>query len=297
MFLEYVEPEEHHQAVHEYPEDGKRHSLAHDVAVLALHVAGGGGNGNALRREQLTTLATGTVGGGQPVGLASADTEEGALVDESEVAGGGGLQLAEQDVGVGGTTGDKRSDGADERREEREEGAGEGHEALGNVVGHSGVVHQHGHGHEAADGDGGLLQVDGGLGEQLHQAAEREALDESADGGAEEYHESGIGEPAELEGVADDGQLELGDEALVEQLVDGGHNLAGDEDEEDDEAIDAPCLQGLAGAEDFLLDLHFVGRVFVADEQLVVDEHGDDGCHGAEDGGRRCPRTGPARCS
>ena len=69
--LEYVQTQEHHQTVHQYPEDGERHRLAHDVAVLTLHVAGGGGNGDTLRREQLATLRTGTVGSGQPVGLAT----------------------------------------------------------------------------------------------------------------------------------------------------------------------------------------------------------------------------------
>ena len=43
-----METEEDHEAVHQDPEDGEWHRLAHDVTILTLHVAGGGGNGYRL---------------------------------------------------------------------------------------------------------------------------------------------------------------------------------------------------------------------------------------------------------
>ena len=45
-----MQPQEYHESVHQYPEDGKRHGLAHDVAILPLHVAGSRSNGDALWR-------------------------------------------------------------------------------------------------------------------------------------------------------------------------------------------------------------------------------------------------------
>ena len=173
-----MEAEEDHQTVHQDPEDGERHGLTHDVTILTLHVAGGCSDGNGLRRKQLTTLRTGTVGSGEPVGLTTTDTEEGALVHESEVGSGRSLQLTEENVGVRSRTRHEGSDRTNQRREEREGSARKQYEALGNIVGHTGIVHQHSHSHQAADGDNGLLQVDSGLGQQLHQAANTHTLDQ-----------------------------------------------------------------------------------------------------------------------
>ena len=71
-----MESEEHHQTVHEYPEDSERHSLAHDVSVLTFHVAGSGSDGNTLWRQQFTSLGACAVGSGKPVGLVTAHSEE-----------------------------------------------------------------------------------------------------------------------------------------------------------------------------------------------------------------------------
>ena len=95
-----MQSEEHHQAVHQNPEDGKWHCLTHDVTVLTLHVARGSSNGNRLRRQQFTTLRTGTVGSGEPVGLVTTDTEERTLIHQTEVAGGSSLQLTEEDIRI-----------------------------------------------------------------------------------------------------------------------------------------------------------------------------------------------------
>ena len=158
-----MQSEEYHETVHQDPEDGKWHGLTHDVTILTLHVAGCRSNGDALRREQFTTLGAGTVGGCQPVGFVARNTEERRIVHQSEVAGCSCLQLTEEDIGIRGTTRNKGSDRTDKGSKEREEGSGERHKSLGNVVRHTGVVHQHGHSDKAADGDSSLLEVDSGF--------------------------------------------------------------------------------------------------------------------------------------
>ena len=46
--LEYVQSKEDHQAIHQDPEDGEWHRLAHDITILTLHIAGGGSDGYRL---------------------------------------------------------------------------------------------------------------------------------------------------------------------------------------------------------------------------------------------------------
>ena len=43
-----VKAKEDHQAVHQDPEDGEWHRLAHDITILTLHIAGGGSDGYRL---------------------------------------------------------------------------------------------------------------------------------------------------------------------------------------------------------------------------------------------------------
>lgn len=48
MLVLQCEAQVDHQAVHQYPEDGERHRLTHDVSILSLHIAGSSRNGNTL---------------------------------------------------------------------------------------------------------------------------------------------------------------------------------------------------------------------------------------------------------
>ena len=169
-----------------------------------------------MRREQLTALGAGTVGGCQPVGLTTRDSEERTLIHKPEVGGGSSLEFAEEDIGIRSRARDKRADRSNKRRKEREGRASQQHEALGDIVGHTRIVHQHGHRHQTANRHHRLLEVEGGLGQQLHQVAETHALDESADDGTEENHQTRIRQPAELKGIADDGQFELRDQGIIQ---------------------------------------------------------------------------------
>ena len=76
MLVLQCEAQVDHQAVHQYPEDGERHGLAHDITILTLHVAGGGSDGDTLWRQQFTSLRACAVGSGKPVGLVTAYSEE-----------------------------------------------------------------------------------------------------------------------------------------------------------------------------------------------------------------------------
>lgn len=284
-----MQAEEHHQAVHQDPEDGKRHCLTHDVTVLTLHIAGSRGDGDGLRREQFTTLRAGTVGSCQPVGFVTRYAKECALVHQSEVAGGSSLELTEEDVGIRGTTRYEGTDRTNQRSEEREGSTRKQYQSLGNIVGHTRIVHQHGHSHKTADGHHRLLQVDGGLGQQLHQATEAHALNQSADDCTEENHQAGIRQPAELKGIANHWQLKLSHQRVVQQLVYRRHNLTANQDEEDDQTVNTPSLEGLCQTELLLLHDYLVLWILIANEQFIIYKHGDDGCHRTEDGG--CLRT------
>lgn len=68
-----------HQAANHDIENGIWNGALHDLTILALHVAGGGGNGDALRADHLTASSTCCIGGYQPVGLTAFSTEERAL--------------------------------------------------------------------------------------------------------------------------------------------------------------------------------------------------------------------------
>ena len=197
-----------------------------------------------------------------------------------------GLQLAEEDIGIGGTTRHESSDRTDEWCEEWECRTCQQHEPFGNVVGHARVIHQHRHRHQTANGHHRLLQIQRGLAQQLHQLTEAHALNQSTDDSTEENHQTCIGQPTELEGVADDGQLELSDQRVIQQFVHRWHNLAGDQDEENDQPIDTPSLEGLGETKVLMLHLHHIRPILFLDEEFVVDEHCDDGSHRTEDGRR-----------
>ena len=130
------------------------------------------------------------------------------------------------------------------------------------------------------------MQSDGGLCQHHHQFSETQALYHAANHGSKEYHQTSIGEPAKLKGIANDGDIELRHQTLIQQFVDGRHYLTRYQDEEDDQAIDAPGLERLEHTKRLLLDMNriFTGRV--VQEQSVVNQHGADGCHRTKDSGR-----------
>ena len=242
-------------------------------------------------REQLTTLRTSTVGSCQPVGLITCYTKERALVHQSEVAGSRGLKLTKEDVGIRSTTRYERTNRTNQRSEEREGSTSQQHETLGDIVGHTRIVHQHGHSHEAANGYHRLLQVECGLSQQFHQFAEAHTLNQTTNHSTQENHQSCIRQPTKLEGITNHWQVELSHQRLVQSLIHWRHNLAGDENEEDNQTIYTPSLEGLGESEILVLHLYGISGTLLLDEEFVVDEHGDDGCYRTQNS--RCLRTNP----
>ena len=240
-----------------------------------------------MRGKELSAFRTGTVGSSQPVGLISTHTEEAGIVDQSQLSGSRSLQLTEEDVGRSSRTSHEGTDATDKWSEERVGYSGEGNQTGSDSQRHTCIVHEGSQSHQAADGERCLLEVVRSLTQQLHQSSEAHALDKSTDYGTQEHHQAGIAQPSEGERIADDWHVELGYEGGFQQVVDIRTNLAGDEDEEDDEAIDTPCLEGLGQGEALFLHLHTIAGVL--QEELVVDEHSYDGTKASEDS--RCLRA------
>ena len=68
--------------------------------------------------------------------------------------------------------------------------------------------------------------------------------------------------------------------------MDGRHKLTADENEEDNQSIDTPSLEGLRSAKLLLLDNHLVSWILVLDEKLIVDKHCDDSSYRTKDSRR-----------
>ena len=99
LYNTILAPEKYHQAtqydIHHSVWDGG----AEDFTILALHIASGSGDGDALRTNHLAARSTRGIGSYQPIALATLHTKESTLTRHAELVGNMSLKFGKEDIG------------------------------------------------------------------------------------------------------------------------------------------------------------------------------------------------------
>lgn len=179
---------------------------AQQVGLTSHQPGGGAGDGDGLRRDHFASHAAAGVGGHHQ------------HVTHTQLVRGGGLQRAEQGVGRGVRAGEEYTEPAQERREERECGAGTGQDQR-HGGGHAREVGDEGEGQHHADGQGRPTQFEQGFTERLERGLDVDAQHHHRDDRGKQNRRAGGRDRVELEhgrhwcGGGDDGR------GLQHQLV------------------------------------------------------------------------------
>ena len=195
----------YHQSGDDNIEDCPGHRLLEYLTLFALKRAGGGGYGNALRRDNLAARGSYGVAGCKPFGR------------DIDMSCHCGLHLAEKDVRGCVATGDEGANASHQRGKQRIERTCGGSKTAGNHCYHSCIIHHGGETYKTDDCYQCCLESLNGFPLCLEYAAHGCSLDESADECADEEQYSGMGEPRNLI-VADaiHGEMDCCDEGTAE---------------------------------------------------------------------------------
>lgn len=137
----FLASEEYHQSTKDDVEHGIRDGGAEYLAVLALHIASSGSDGDALGTDHLATRGTRRVGSDEPVALTSLHAVERALGGHAQLVSHMSLEFGKEDVGRSVRPSHKGANGTNQRSDERIEVTRDGHHARSNGGNHPTIIH------------------------------------------------------------------------------------------------------------------------------------------------------------